>query len=102
MSKNSLSDLIYAFEIANEDTLISLYYNGDLNQSDIIRLSKYFVNNLPEHHSINGNVWATMCGIINNYFEEANPLEREISNKQVVYLIGNLKRNIHERLPEPY
>jgi hypothetical protein len=102
MNKNSLTDLIYAFEIANKDTLISLYLDGELSQNDIVRLGKYFVNHLPEHHSVNGNVWATMCGIIRDYFEDPDPLEREITHKQAVYLISNLRDNIHEHTPLPY
>lgn len=102
MSTNSISDLIYAFEIADEDLLIELYYQGSLNQSDIVKVSSYFVSNLPEYHGVNGNVWATMCGIIDDYQRNNNPLERKITDRQAVYLIGNLKRNIQERLPDLY
>ena len=102
MNKNSLTDLVYAFEIASEDVLVELYLDDELSARDIIKISRYFINNLDEHHTVNGNVWNTMCGII-DFWNNSNtdPLEQFITDNQAIYLIGNLKRNIHQRKSDP-
>lgn len=95
---NTLNDLIYAYEIASVDELSDLYYRDILTQKDIIRISRYFVNNIPRNHKINGNVWMTVCGIIHWYDEHNNSM----TDAQAIYLVANVKNNIHERALDLY
>lgn len=97
MKTQLINDLIYIFEIAELDSLIDLYYRGKLTQRDIIKIGLYLIDNLPTNHGINGNVWATMAGIIDFYREHDS-----MSDKQAVYMIANISENIQERLPDLY
>ena len=100
MIKNKLTDMIYGFEIANKDTLVSLYKDGTITQEDIIKTANYFLKRLPDNHQLNGNTWNTMYGIISDYYEDPDPLERTVSHKQIWWLLHTLKENIHLRKPD--
>lgn len=89
---NLLDDLIYAYEIGSVDDLTDLYFRDVLPQEDIVKVSRYLVNNLREHHTVNGNIWMTLCGIINWYDEK-----QFMTDAQTIYLIANTKKHLQER-----
>lgn len=89
---NLLDDLIYAYEIGSVDELTDLYFRDILPQNDIVRISRYLINNLGEHHNVNGTVWMTLCGIINWYDEK-----EFMTDAQAIYLIANTKKHLQER-----
>jgi len=89
---NLLDDLIYAYEIGSVDDLTDLYYSDVLPQEDIVKVSRYLVNNLREHHTVNGNIWMTLCGIINWYDKK-----QFMTDAQAIYLIANTKKHLQER-----
>jgi hypothetical protein len=87
----TIDDLHYAFGIATKEALVEVYFSGELTQRDLVKYATYFIDNLPLEHNLNGNVWATITGIINDFNTSNSDLKRRsISHKQAVYLIGNL------------
>ena len=94
-------DLQYIFETFSKDELISAYYNGDLRLKHIATFGRYFTTRVIRngYHSMNGNTWATCCGILDQYYRSnTKASERDLSNKQAVYLITNIKDNIADIL----
>ena len=98
---NKINDLIYAFEIASNDILVSEYWDKHLSDKDLIYMARYLINNLTDNHTMNGNHWNTMLGIIHYYYDEdENPNPHSISTKQAVWLIAHIKKYIHLRKPD--
>jgi hypothetical protein len=101
ISMNSITDLIYAFEMATNDILVTEYFDKHLSDRDLVHMARYLVNNLTDNHTMAGNDWNTMTGIIHYYHDGvANPRANSISTPQAVWLIAHIKKYLHLRKPD--
>ena len=90
----------YIFETFDEKIIVNAYFSGNLRLTHLISFAKHYADSIAlsrGNHTMNGNEWATMCGIIDAWRKShPNPKERDLSNKQVGYVIGVIARSIHE------
>ena len=92
----------YIFESFDEKNIINAYYSGDLHLTHLMTFAKHYTDTIARsrgNHTMNGNDWATMCGIIDAWRRShPNPKERDLSNKQAVFVIGVIARSIQSNI----
>jgi len=92
----------YMFESFDEKNIINAYYSGDLNLTHLMTFAKHYTDTIARsrgNHTMNGSDWATMCGIINDWQKShPDPRERDLSNKQVSFLINTISDTIQSNI----
>jgi hypothetical protein len=85
MNMATIGELIYQMECSDQGL-------AELSVSDALKLSRYLINNLNEHHSIPGKIYNQFIGILFWYNEN-----NFITEKQHYWLLDNCQQYIDQR-----